>query len=397
MRLYYRIFGYRRLSFALSDAANALNICMKYGYPYRDMRVEGERVSLTFTLFSASRFAARCREREIKVFFEPARGIPAFFGRYLVRPGVVLGFLFAALTVFFSGRFVWDVRVSGNVSLTCDEVKEVLADSGLSVGSYIPSLNTNRTEGRAMLLCNRIAWISVNMSGNVAYVEVMEKIPNDQEKPSDRPANLVAAREGTVVEFIAYSGHCELSVGDTVKPGDLLIGGVYGEKTPGVVLTRAAGYVKAKTFREFEVKIPLEHTEKIPVSTFTGSRSLIFFNNRIKVFAKSRNSGATCDTIEEEKYISLFGRRLPFGISEEKVLEYREEKSRYTEGEAAAVAREKLDAMIHEELADATIISREESGELRGGVYILKCGISCIENIAELREIGTGKSNDKEQ
>ena len=122
-----------------------------------------------------------------------------------------------------------------------------------------------------------------------------------------------------------------------------------------------------------------------------------FFNNRIKVFAKSRNSGATCDTIEEEKYISLFGRRLPFGISEEKVLEYREEKSRYTEGEAAAVAREKLDAMIHEELADAKIISREESGELHGGVYILKCGISCIENIAELREIGTGKSNDKEQ
>ena len=42
-------------------------------------------------------------------------------------------------------------------------------------------------------------------------------------------------------------------------------------------------------------------------------------------------------------------------------------------------------------------VRAEESGEPRGGVYILKCGISCIENIAELREIGTGKSNDKEQ
>lgn len=390
MRLYYRLCGYRNVCFALSDAADALNICMKYGYPYRDMRVEGEKVSLTFTLFTASRFVSRCRGMGIEVVSGPARGIPAFFGRYLARPGVVVGALAAGLLVFFSGRFVWDIRVSGNESLTSDEVKTVLAGSGLSVGSYIPSLDTNRAEGRAMLLCDRIAWISVNMSGNVAYVEVMEKIPNDPEKKSDRPANLVAAREGTVVEFIAFSGHCELSVGDAVKAGDLLIGGVYGEKTPGVVLTRAAGYVRAKTFREFEVRVPLEHTEKVPVSTYIGGRSLIFFNKKIKVFAKSRNSGVTCDTIEEEKYLSLFGARLPLGIVTERVCEYREESARYTEGEASAVALEKLGAMIQEELADAKILSRQESGEVRDGVYILRCGISCIENIAELREIGTG-------
>lgn len=390
MKFYYRICGYRRVCLALSDAADALNICMKYGYPYRDMRVEGEKICLTFTLFSASRFSSRCRELGIEVVSEPARGVPALFRRYLDRPGVILGVIAAFMLVFFSGRFVWDIRVSGNESVTADEVIGALASSGLRVGSYIPSLDTNRTEGRAMLLCDRLAWISVNMRGNVAYVEVMEKIPNDPGKASDKPANLVAAREGTVVEFIAYSGHCELSVGDAVKAGDLLIGGVYGEKTPGVVLTRASGYVKAKTFREFEVRVPLEHTEKVPVSVFCGGVKLIFFNNKIKVFAKSRNSGATCDTIEEEKYISLLGRRLPFGTAIETVCEYREENARYSEGEADSVAREKLEALIQSELADAKILSRQESFEVRDGVYILRCGISCIENIAEPREIGTG-------
>lgn len=386
MRLYYLLFGYRRLTVPLSDAADALNICMKYGYVYRDMAVEGERVGFTFTLFTAARFASRCASVGISADTSSEGGLPISVVGCLRRPGIVIGVLVALLILIGSQQHVWDIRISGNVSLTEAELSEVLSRAGLSVGSYIPTFDTDLAEGRALLICDRLAWISVNMRGTVAYVEVMEKIPNDGSADPLTPANVVAAREGTVVEFIAYSGYCELSVGDSVKAGDLLISGVYGEKAPGVTVTRAAGYVKAKTLRTFEIKIPLEHTEKRLTASYTGARSLIFFNNKIKVFINGRNLTASCDTIEEEKKFSLFGRLLPFGISTERVNEYVEASACYSVTEASSVALDQLEAAIKAELADAEILERRERVSVDNGVYILRCEISCIENIALVKE-----------
>lgn len=386
MRLYYLLFGYRRLTVPLSEAADALNVCMKYGYVYRDMSPEGERVGFTFTLFTASRFASRCASVGITADTSSSGGLPISVAGCLRRPGIVLGFLAALFILIASQQHVWDIRIGGNVSLTEAELNEVLSLAGLNVGSYIPKLDTDLTEGRALLLCDRLAWISVNMRGTVAYVEVMEKIPNEGNASPLTPANIVAAREGTVVEFIAYSGYCELSVGDAVKAGDLLISGVYGEKTHGVSVTRAAGYVKAKTLRTFEVKIPLEHTEKRLTASYTGSRSLIFFNNKIKVFINGRNLTASCDTIEEEKKFSLFGRLLPFGISTEQVNEYAEVRECYSVAEASAIAFGQLEAAIVSELADAEILARREQSSVENGTYVLRCEISCIENIALVKE-----------
>ncbi len=397
MKLYHSLSGCRKISVAEKDSAQFLNICMKYRYAYRDMTVdsENERVSFIFTFHTSRRVMRKCREYGVGFEAGELRGLPSIIYKYRSRVGLWLGLLIAILTVYSSTRLVWDIRVSGNERLTENEVIEVLSYCGFRRGCEIEGFNADLTEARAILLCDELAWISVNLKGTVAYVEVREKLPVDDGEKPKQPANIVASYGGRIEEIIAYSGVPAVKAGDEVNAGDILISGVYGDKAPGLTVTRAAGYVKARTVRRISVEIPLEYDEKVYTGVEKCKKYVIFFQKQIKVFINSGNLGASCDKIEEEENLSLFGASLPFCLRTEKYVEYETVKAKRTVSEAEALAKARLDEILKSEFADAEISSREISFEKEGNTVILNCDVVCVENIALTQEfeINTNKNN----
>lgn len=386
MKLYYLICGYRKITFDMSDSATVLNICMRYRYPYRQMTMSGDKISIIMTEHTASRLVVRCAEHKIKLDKGETKGLPGLAFRYRKRFGLMLGALLAALIVYMSGRVVWDIRVVGAEQMSDDEVESVLAECGFERGLSLNGFNADKTEIDALLKCERLAWISINMKGTVAYVEVREKQePNESENPS-KPANVVASRAGKIIEMIAYDGMAAVKAGDEVKEGDLLISGVYGDKAPGVLVTRAAGYVKARTFHSFEVTIPLEYEKKVYTGVSKSEKYIIFFSKPIKVFINSGNLSTICDKIEEEKCLSLFGVRLPVEVCSTTFNEYETVTAYYSVDEAKALAAEQLRVTVATELGHAEILSQTQRVEIAENSVTLYCDIFCIEDIAKIQE-----------
>lgn len=386
MKSYYKIFGYRYISVSREDTADLLNICMKYRYRYGEMRNEDGRTVFLFSFLTSRRVISKCRSLGIDVEISDISGIPELFYRYRNRVGLWLGLAVAFCIIFSSGRVVWDIRVSGNELLSDEQIEAVLLSCGFGRGTSLTDFNADRTEAMALLRCDELAWISVNMKGTVAYVEVREKSPIEEKPENKLPANIVAERSGRIVEIIAYNGVAEVKAGDEVTEGQLLISGVYGEKAPGVVVTRAAGYVKARTVRTFSVEIPYAYEEKVYTGEKKSEKIVIFFSNPIKVFANSGNLYTSCDKIEEEKYFYLFGQRLPFGARTVSYLEYDTVTKYYTADEARALATADLEAKVGYELDGAEMISRYVTETVSEDSLILSYEIVSIENIALTKE-----------
>ena len=233
MNLYNTVFGYEKISVSEKYGALMLNICMKYRYPYSRMENADGRIYLTMTVYSSMRLASRLMSVGADVIREGKGGLPVFLRKYGKRYGLWLGAVFAAIIIYMSGRVVWDIRIEGNETISDSQIENVLLECGFSRGKLISDFNADKTEAYALLKCDKLAWISVNMKGTVAYVEVREKIPIDDTKKPTKPANIVAAHSGKIIEIIAYDGLCEVKAGDEVKKGDLLISGAYGEKNSG--------------------------------------------------------------------------------------------------------------------------------------------------------------------
>lgn len=259
MRLIYLLLGSVTVSVSLESATDVLNLCMQYLIPYTDFRVEGDCVCLTFRLRGYGKLKREAEARGIVFSVVRHHGLPHLLSRYRYRFGIVVGGILALALIFLAHNVVWDVRVTGNERVTSSAVIETLKEYGFGVGSYIPSVNTDKLENRILIDSGEISWISVNIIGTVAEVQIREVEGDKKEKDEIRPANLVAQKAGVIEEVRIFRGKVMVGAGQYVEKGDLLVSGLYDSKQQGFRYTRAAGQVLARTTSEFFIEIPYEY------------------------------------------------------------------------------------------------------------------------------------------
>ncbi len=385
MNAIFFLIGYRRVSVGAVYAPAMLNVCLQHGIVYSDFEAsETGDVSVSLSLFAAKKLARICEARGIVLRTEEGRGLPPLLWRYRKRAGIAVGVVLAVMLLVLSGRFVWDVRVSGNSSMTAGEVIAELDACGFGVGSYIPTLKTEELETSVLIASDRISWISIYMDGTVAKVQIVEhKDPSEQEENSSRPANLIAAVDGQIEFVQLYRGNCVVSVGQAVRAGELLVSGVYDSAVEGYRYTRAAGKVMARTEKCFTVEIPLSYEEKVYGEAECQSIVMNFFDFSLKIFKNTGNNGGACDIIKERKSPSLFGvSDLPLSFDVVTLQPYTLQPATRTHEEALELAYGELETYLSALSGDVQLLRKDVTTEITENALTLTCTLSCIENIA---------------
>lgn len=383
------LLGYCAISVSESDAARLVNTAAacEIGYCAARERRDG-RVAFLVSLRLSTRLLRACAEKGIDAREEERRGAPVLAARLCRRPGILLGaLLWLALGTYLSG-IVWRVDVVGNDKLCDDEVEGLLLECGMSVGSRTRELDVKKIANRALIKSDSISWMSINVTGTVAEVEIRETLPEPEPLPP-AASNVIAAENGTVVGFEDVRGNLAVSIGDAVSKGDLLIGGVYGGEGEATRFVRAEGRVLATCERELEVEVPLKYQKKVYTGNKKVQKTLIFFKKEVNFFGKGRNSYASCDTINIEEYVSLFGLgELPIGIRTVTYLEYEYVEAQRSEAEARAEAKRVLWQRLERACGTgAELIRSELETELCDGVCRVRARIESVENIAREQEI----------
>lgn len=387
MRVLLWLMGSVRLCVPTQASRAVMNLCLQNEWAYRDFGWGSEGVSFRLPLATARALERACRERELPVPTRTdCRGLPFLLLTLLLRPGLAVGGLLAVGMMIASGLFVWDVRVSGNVTLTESEVEAALAECGFGVGSYLPEVKTGELEILVPMRSSRIAWMSVFLDGTVARVQVIEEVKADVGEDTRTPANLVAACDGQIEYLQLRRGHAVVTRGQAVKRGDLLVSGVWGDDTHPTRFTRAAGEVMARTQHVFEIQVPLSEVQKVYGESYLCGVSLKFFDFSVKFFQNSGNGEGMCDIIETEINKDLFGAHpLPVFLVAERAYPYEEVTHRRTAEEALALAWARLEHTLSALCEGAELLSKRIETELGEDAVRLICTVECIENIAESR------------
>lgn len=374
-----------------TDAQNStalLNICLRNGVTYSDfLCAEDGSIRFCVSVLSAKKLSRICAREGVELRIIHSGGLPLFLWRYRRRAGLMLGILLSLILLILSGKFVWDVRVTGNDGMSEEEVLGELRACGFGVGSYIPSVQTEQLENRVLIASDRISWIAIRINGTVAEVQVIEHTPTPPAEARGRPANLIASADGQIELIELYRGNAVVSIGQAVRKGELLVSGLYESQTVGVRYTRAAGKILARTEREFVVEIPLSYEQKVYEEEKYGEIALNFFDFSLIFFKNSRNKEGICDIIKGEKTFSLpGGKRLPLSLSFERVLPYTLQTDTRTPEEALDLAYDELERQIAAFSDSSELLGKQISTTLTETSLILHCTVTCIEDIAVQQE-----------
>ncbi|MBQ8697333.1 MAG: sporulation protein YqfD [Clostridia bacterium] len=288
-----RVEGYtsRALTAMLHAAIDYCDLCSGEGYITFDMPIRYRRALLRVLS------GVGCT-----VDISEQIGVLKTAYRYRHRPGIVVGaFVFAAV-LWASTRFVWDISVTGNEHLSEVQIIESFAQFGLEYGSFIPAIDLDRLCHEYLIASDDMAWVSVNMEGTRANIVVKERADKDDGWYSDAPSDVIAAEDGQIVTFAAWSGVARVHLGQVVKKGDLLIAGTKDRVENGEVVgydtVRSYGTVQAQVFREYTVEIPLTGTHKVYTGEQKIEKRYKFFTKALKSFGNSGNNDEFYDKIE---------------------------------------------------------------------------------------------------
>lgn len=392
---HYLLAGYRILSADRENAAPLLELCRRHGLIYEDFtHTEDGGIALRFPTPAARRAVSLCEACGIPLTVAGEGGLPRFMRWLVRRAGLVVGLVLGILLLAAAQNVVWDIRIEGNDTVSDRAIEQSLAACGFSVGTSLRGFEADKTENDVLMLDDRLAWISINRKGTVAYVEVREKVLNPTDEP-DSPCDIVASTGGVIQRVELEEGNVRVTAGQAVGKGDVLVSGLYDSMTQGIRITAAKARVYARTTRILTVEIPYEYRQKVygnlPVGTegdFFQEKSVIFFGNHIKFSKKTGNAEGFCDTIEDERSWGLVD-GVGFPISTKTVwqIPYTMATATRTPAEAEELAYFELARQIAALPGGPELISKTITTRHGGTSLNLTCTLTCIEDIGTVRPI----------
>lgn len=352
--------------------------------PLRNTKIPSEGI-LEFSLYFCDRKkAVEISEKHGEIIFVKYVGASYFLFKYKRRYGLFLGaFLFFAL-VFLSTFFVWDIDVEGNQTVPENEIVKTLYDVGFSTGAFKKKVDIDSIVNRYLIAEDRVSFIAINFDGSVARVQIKEAdIPKSQERKEN--VNIVADRDGIIMRVDALSGKSEVTKGETVTKGQLLIGAFVDKRTGGSILKGAKGYVFAETSRRIDVYVPIFYGCKMYKSEKTKGVSAKILSGEVNFINPFLGSKGIREEVKEEIHFKE-NINLPFRLYKRTSREYEEYLSRRSESTALETARREAKRRLFESGENINVISVEETSIAEGDMLYYSVVFVTVENIAVEKE-----------
>ncbi len=387
----YLTLGYVKFAVPARFKDTAVNFLVKKKIRYRQLHFDNDE-SIVFTVLS---FNAAEAHRVFRKFAVPHSmsgvcGLPKYIKKYADRFGVFLGIVLFSFFVILSQRYVWYMDVKGCESISEESVLENLSELGFTYGTNFKKIDFDYLRNRYLAQNDDLCWISINMHGTYAHVEVRE-LKDPPKTLTEGSVNIVASEKGRIILVESFEGAPVVFPGDSVTKGELLISGIMTSGEDILRYEKADGKVLAEVERRFKVEIPKTKNEKVYTGEEKQSFELIFFKKSVKLSGKCRISDTEYDTIIKKVQLSLFDSvNLPIFIEKTSYRPYVTNISPMSEKDIEDAKKRLVSDRISEITKDAEILETVTSEYETDDKIIVIGTVRCIADIGIQREVQIG-------
>ncbi len=333
---------------------------------------------------AAVKLGGRCGA-EIRVLRR--RGFLHFLRRFRGRTYILLFPIpFMALFMILSA-YLWQIDVSGNVTLSRAEILSALESAGVYPGVSGLHLDNPKIRSRMQEMLGELSWCTVQVHGSRAMVIVRERRKAPTIVDPSEVREVAAAKTGTIDKMNILEGKALIHRGDTVLRGQTLISGTLSDRQEQLRYVHAMGRVFAWTWYEYSMEIPLMAQEKLYTAEKKILYSLKIGDLRLNFYNDSSIYRGCYDKISKETRAELFGMALPVSLLKTECLSYQLLPYEIGKEEAAALLESRLLQWLRQTAPDAEVVQTWFAVESGDGVLRVRMLAQCREDIAVEREI----------
>lgn len=343
----------------------------------------GEKGKITAQV-SIEDYKALCAVRKramVKLRIVKKAGLPFTLYKNRKRKGLLAGAVLFMVIINVLSMFIWNINIIGNDSVSEYEMQSCLKDNGVYVGAYKGNINVSSAERNFSLQLGKVGWMSVNILGSTATVQLSESYAVPEIIDQTSPCNLKATKTGQIIKMDVREGENYASVGDGVAKGQLLVSGIVKIGDTGKSrFVHSEGEVYAGVTSNEILSLPVNKEFKNPVQL--RQRQMLDFLGFDIPMDLACVDGVYCRDYTTES-LCMNEVDMPISIITEKSYGLQNYSVSYTEEEIQHIAN------VHFALNDiftkwdCEISEKEITCEKNKDGYIFTADYYCIENIAE--------------
>ncbi len=299
---------------------------------------------------------------------------------YRKRWGIVIGLMLFLFLVYYCSGYIWSIKVLGCETVSATQIAQDLQKMGLVVGAP-RKLDVNKIENQYLIGNDKLKWMSINIRGTTAYVEVREQGIPPKMVEQGTPTNIYAQRDGVILSVDAYAGSPCVTAGQPVMAGDLLVTGDWTDSYGIRRLIHCLASVKAKTCRTHTVQVPFAEIQRQKNGKNRKFFAISLGKLRIPLYFKKKIDYNKYDTVFWERMLTLGDLALPIGLSCQTAYEIQEVPITRTEVSVKEMAYTQLGFYEEDFLADVRILNRTLTESTTAQAFVLNAVYECEEEI----------------
>ena len=327
-----------------------------------------------------------CKKTGCKMKICRKKGLPFFMHKYKKRKVFVFLLIFIILLIVSLSNFIWNIEVTGNTTISSEEILKVVNEEGLSTGKWKKNINTKKIINKLRLDRDDLAWVGIEIKGTNAIIKIVEADLKPEIIDEEDYCNMVAKKSGMILKVKAINGTPLVKEGDIVKEGDVLVGGWMEGKYTGTRYVHSQGEVQAKVWYTNIQKVYKKEAKKDETGNIENKYSVNINNFKINLYKKLSNF-ENYDTIEGNKKLKLFSDfYLPFEIITYTNKEYKNVEILHSIEEAKEIGIQKAEEELLKQIEDSTKILNKNINVKEESEYVeVKVTYEVEENI-EIKE-----------
>ena len=186
---------------------------------------------------------------------------------------------------------------------------------------------------------------------HIRYIKENSELP--ESTPVNKPADVIAAKDGVVEKVTVLQGRAVATQGQTVRAGDVLISGELVYQDLPYQYVYALGSVQARIWYSGEKKIPLKQLQTVRTGNKAVVRTMRVFGQEI--FLDGENPFAQYETEESEQDVMNLG--IPVTIITQTYYETQTREYSITQEEALELGKSELELELSKSIPqDAEIL-----------------------------------------
>lgn len=325
------------------------------------------------------------RKSRVRLKLKSRHGLPFYIRRHKNRIGVLVGAFVFALVVVVLSSFVWTIDVVGLETVSYSALMNTLRENGLYVGTFKPKASFTVISRDTMLDIEDIGWMSINVLGTHASVEIKEKAKIPQVDDYRVPANVKAKCDGLILSINTMQGEALFEKGSAVVKDQMLVTSVVEDNLGRVKLVRADAQVIAQTTHKKSFSVEKNY----PVTNFEEEklrRQFNVFGLSLPVtfaFADEKD----CASLYAQSSVRFFDTTLPVSVTTQRLYEISSDRVKLKKEKASHILLNQAQLYEAFALCDCEVVAHEYEYTENDTHYILNAVYTCKEDIAYQQDI----------